>query len=314
MAITNDLISATAELQGLTEAQRNAIITLSQNDENSVIGTRIGEIYRQMDATIASATGIERNGDEKTYNYLERATKGIKEKADSVTGLSAQIATLTKEKNRLEKVISEGGGDEEIKKDLAQAKKDLVAVTKQFTDLKGEYDKAKADHATELFNLQINGEFAKATASVKFKADLPQTVTNVILEQAIAKVKGMHPEYIDDGKGGKVLAFKGEGGEILRNADNMLNPYTASELINKELKAMGVLAEGSQTQGGGTKPITTTTTNGTIDISGARTRVEAQEVIEKGLMAQGLTKGSMEYQTALDKAWTDNKVSDLPMQ
>lgn len=317
MALTQQILAATAELSGLTEAQINAIITLSQNDENSVLGTRIGEIYRQMDATIASATGVQRNGDEKTYNYLERATKEIAEKAKGVDGLNSQIAALTKEKARLEKVIAEGTGDAETKKALAQAQKDLAAVTKQFTDLHTEYETAKANHATELFNVKIENELSVATANIKFKPELPQSVTGVILNQAIAKIKGMNPEYIDNGNGGKVLAFKDGNGAIMRNPDNMLNPYTATDLIAKELKTMGVLDEGKPKPGGGTEPPKggrggNGGNGGIIDVSGARNRVEAYDAISNALMQQGMTVGSAEFDAAMTQAWKDNNVSSLP--
>lgn len=315
MALTRELLTANAELSGLTDAQINAITTLSQNDENSVIGSRIGEIYRNMDATIATATGIQRNGDEKTYDYLARATKDIAEKAKGVEALNTQIASLTKEKARLEKVIADGTGDAETKKALAQAQKDLAAVTKQFTDLKAEFDTAKDNHAKELFGVKIDNELSIATANVKFKPELPQSVTGVILNQAIEKVKGMHPEYIDDGKGGKTLAFKDNNGAIMRNPDNMLNPYTANDLITKELKTMGVLAEGTPKPGGGTKP------NGgggggntTIDVSGCKTRVEAYDVISNTLMTKGLTVGSAEFENEMSQAWKDNNIASLPEQ
>ena len=75
MALVRDTILANEVLAGLTDEQINAIETLSRNDEDVVIGARFGEVYRQMDSTIEKATGIKRNGDEKTYNYLERAAK-----------------------------------------------------------------------------------------------------------------------------------------------------------------------------------------------------------------------------------------------
>lgn len=314
MALTREILTANAVLSGLTDEQINAITTLSQNDENTVIGQRIGEIYRQMDATIATATGIQRNGDEKTYNYLERATAELAEKAKGVDGLNRQITDLTKEKTRLEKVIADGAGDAETRKALEQTRKDLAAVTKQFTELKTEYDSAKQQHATELFNVKIDQEIGVATAAIKFKDGFPSSVTGVLLNQAIEKVKGMNPEYIDDGKGGKVLAFKDENGAIMRNPENQLNPYTANDLITKELKGMGVLHEGRQQTGGGTQQPGGGNggSGGTIDISGARTRVEAYDAIAASLMAQGLINGSAEFDKAMSQAWKDNNVASLP--
>lgn len=79
---------------------------------------------------------------------------------------------------------------------------------------------------------------------------------------------------------------------------------------------MGVLDEGRKATGGGTNPPAGGTGgNGggsTIDVSGAKTRVEANEAITTGLLAQGLTVGSDEFQSAMTQAWTDNNVAQLP--
>lgn len=295
--LTREIIAANAALAGLTEDQINTIVTLSQNDENAVIGARIGEIYRQMDTTIAEATGVARNGDEKTYLYLARATKSLKEQADSVTGLK--------------KIIADGEGNAETAKQLDQARKDLTAVKKQYNDLKAEFDTAKDNHAKELFNVRIENVLSGATAGLKFKAELPKSVTDIIVSNAIAKIKGMNPEYIDDGKGGKILAFKDETGAIMRNPENQLNPYNATELIARELKTMGVLDEGRKQEGTGGKG-KNGGNGGTLDISSARTRIEAGEIIAQQLMAQGLTRGSEEFDKAYTDAYRDNNVNSLP--
>lgn len=317
MALTQELIQANAATAGLTTEQINAIVTMSQNDENAVIAKKTGEIYGGLDNDIFSASGIEKNGTEKTYDYAKRAIGEIKAKADAAGELTTQIASLTKEKARLEKVIADGGADAETKKQLAQAQKDLAAVTKSFTDLKTEFDTAKDNHAKEIFGLRLDGELDKSVSGLKFKAGLPDAVTSVILANAKTKVKGMTPEYIDDGKGGKTLAFKDASGAIIRNPNNQLNPYTASELIEKELREMGVLETGKQTQGAGSQGGNGGNgggASGVIDLSGARTQVEADEAITKALLAQGLTIGSDAFQTAKNKAWVDNNVKALPIQ
>ena len=103
--ITNEMLAADAALSGLTDEQRNAIVTMSRNDEEVVIGNRFREVYNQLDATIAKETGIARNGDEKTYLYLERAAKALAAKANSVEGLNTKIAELTKERDKLQKAL-----------------------------------------------------------------------------------------------------------------------------------------------------------------------------------------------------------------
>lgn len=315
MALTRELITANAALSGLTDEQISAITTLSQNDENTVIGQRIGEVYREIDTRIASATGISRNGDEKTYLYVERAAKALKEQAVGVSDLKKQVGDLTKEKTRLEKAISDGSTDAETKKALTQAQKDLAAITNQYNDLKGEYDTAKANYEKELFGVRVENALGIATSDVKFKSELPASVTGVLLSQATEKIKGMNPEYIDDGKGGKVLVFKDETGAIMRNPENQLNPYTPSELLQRELKALGVLDEGRKQHGGGTNPPVGASGVGSgasIDVSGVKTRVEAYDAIAANLMAQGMTVGTEQFDNAMSTSWKDNNISSLP--
>ena len=313
--ITNEMLAADAALSGLTDEQRTAIVTMSKNDEEVVIGNRFREVYNQLDATIAKETGIARNGDEKTYLYLERAAKTLAAKANSVDGLNSKINDLTKEREKLQKALEEGG-DESVKKQLAQANKDLTAIRQQYDTLKGDYDKMKTDHANELLGIQIDNVLAGAKAGLKYKPEFPQAAVDTLLAQAEAKVKGMSPEFIDDGKGGKRLVFKGENGEIARNPENHLEPFTADELLKKELRAMGILDEGRKATGTSTTTTTTTTSSSAVpvDVSMAKTQNEAEQIIHNQLNAQGLTRGSKAYQEAMTAAWKDNNISSLPIQ
>lgn len=314
MALTTELINGNAVLNALTDEQKAIIIEMSRNDEASVIGQKTGEIYGGLDADILAASGIAKNGTEKTYDYAKRVIGEIKEKAGKLDESLKQIDALSAEKARLEKVIADGGADAETKRQLTQAQTDLASVTKSFTDLKAQYDEQKEKHVKELFGIKLDSEFSRATSGLKFRADIPQNVTDVIVSQAIAKVKGMYPEYIDDGKGGKILAFKdAENGAIMRNPEKNLNPYTASELVEKELKTMGVLESGRKQNGAGTKP-QGGNGSGSIDIAGARTQEEAYEAIASSLMAQGMTIGSNEFETAMSKAWAANNVKSLPLR
>ena len=314
MALTAELINGNAILNALTDEQKAIIIEMSRNDEASVIGQKTGEIYGGLDADILAASGIAKNGTEKTYDYAKRVIGEIKEKAGKLDESLKQIDELSAEKARLEKVIADGGADAETKRQLTQAQTDLASVTKSFTELKAQYDEQKENHVKELFGIKLDSEFSRATSGLKFRADIPQNVTDVIVSQAIAKVKGMYPEYIDDGKGGKILAFKdAENGAIMRNPEKNLNPYTASELVEKELKTMGVLESGRKQGGAGTKP-QGGNGSGSIDIAGARTQDEAYEAIASSLMAQGMTIGSNEFETAMSKAWAANNVKSLPLR
>lgn len=310
--LTREILVANAALAGLTDEQIAAITTLSANDENSVVAKKTGEIYGGLDADILAASGIAKNGTEKTFDYAKRVVAEFKTKAESASALQTQIDSLTKEKARLEKAIADGASDAETAKALKQAKADLTAVTTQFNDLKKKYDEAEKKFQTELFGVRIEGALQAATAGLKFKPGLPESATKVLLAQAIDKIKGMNPEYIDDGK---IIAFKDESGAIMRNPNNQLNPYTPGDLLAKELDTMGILDKGRQAGGGGTVPPGGGSGGGsgtTIDVTGAKTRVEAYEAIAANLMAQGLTAGSEKFDAAMKQAWQDNNIAALP--
>ena len=318
MALTTELLNANAALSGLTDDQKNAIVEMSANDENTVIAKKTGEIYGGLDADILTASGIAKNGAERTFDYAKRVIGEIKGQAGNAAQLQTQISDLTKEKARLEKVIAEGGADVETKKALAQGKADLANVTKEFTDLKTKYDNAEAEHTKALFMTKLDSEFAKATAGIKFKADIPATVHSVLLSQALEKLKGMNPSFEDDGNGGKMLVFKNADGSIMKDAANNLRPFTASELVARELKTLGVLDEGRQQTGAGSQGGQGGTGggNGIFDISGARTQDEVTEMITKQLLSQGLINGSKAFEDAKNKIWKDNidVIKKLPIR
>lgn len=313
MALTVEVLKANSVLAGLSDEQLAAITTLSANDENSVIAQKTGKIYGDLDADILSVTGIAKNGTEKTYDYAKRVLGEFKTKAESAVQLQSTIDTLTKEKSRLEKAIQDGASDAETAKALKQAKADLAAITGQYNELNTKFQNAEQNHQKELFGIRVESTLQAATANLKFKPELPGSVTKVLLGQATEKIKNMHPELIDDGKGGQIIAFKDENGAIMRNPNNQLNPFTADELIQRELDMMGVLDKGRQQAGTGTQPPSGVAGSGTvISIAGAKTRTEAYDMIASSLMTQGLTNGSAEFQTAMDQAWKDNNISSLP--
>lgn len=318
MALTIELLNANAALSGMTDEQKSAIVEMSKNDETAVIGQKTGEIYGGLDADILAASGIAKNGTEKTYDYAKRVIGEIKGQAGNVAELQTKVSELEKEKTRLEGVIAKGGADAETKRQLEKANADLANVTSEYAALKTKFDNAESEHQKALFGMKLDNEFAKAIAGIKFKADLPASVTSVLLNQAIAKVKGMNPEFIDDGNGGKMLAFNDENKTTMRNPDNNLRPYTAAELVARELKTMGVIDDGRKQTGAGTQGGNAGggSGSGTVDISGARTQDEAHEIIAKQLMSQGKINGSKEFSDAMAEAWKANKdaIKALPIR
>ena len=295
--LTQELLKANEVLKGLTDEQYAAIAKLSENDENTVIGKRFSETYQKLDSTIEASTGVKRNGDEKTYNYLERAAKQLRERADKVEGLNKEITTL--------KMQLAGQGGEE----LAAVKKDLESAKKKYAELQVNYQNEQSKHAGELLGLRIDAEIAAAESGIKLKAGLPKAVADMVLAQAAAKLKGYNPEF-KDGK----ISYRDAEGTVLSNPENQLNPYSTAELFRKELKSLDVLEDVQRTSGGGTGAGTGANAGAGTGALAARTQVEAMDVIGKQLMQKGLINGSSEYQSEMNKMWQEYGVSKLPVQ
>ena len=309
--ITKEILLANAPLSALTDEQVAAILALNQNDLDAEISKKFGEVYRQLDASIKSSTGIDRDGDEKTYKYLERAVAKMKSTLGDTSELQSKVDSLAAEKQRLEAALAKSGS-EESQRLLSQAKAELENTKAEFNKLQKKMLDKDKEHQKELLDLRVSGEVNQAAANLQFKREIPESAAKVLLDQAKSRVMGMSPDYIDDGNGGKRLVFRGEDGAIKNNPNNQLNPYTTGELLTELLS--DVIAPARNLRGAGSQqPPVKGGASGTVDVSSARTRVEANELITKSLMAQGLVAGSDEFQEKMDQAWKDNNVSALPL-
>lgn len=308
--LTKEILLANSTLAGLSAEQLEAIATLSQNDEAAVIAKKTSEIYGGLDADILVASGVGKSGGEKTYDYAKRVIGTLKKSVDGAKGNADKIAALEAEKAKLQAELEKGAG-EELQKQLNQTQTDLKSVMEKYNTLKANYDKAQSDFAAKLLNTRLDADLAGAAKGLKIKSGIPSAAAEILMKQAFAKLKASRPEYIDNADGTQSLIFKDADGAVMRNPNNTLNPYTAAELLRKELGEMGVL-ENRQGKGTGTSTDPNPTPAGVIDISGAKNQREAYEIIDKALTAQGKVAGSRAYQDAMDAAWKENNIVTLP--
>ena len=110
--LTKEILLANSTLAGLSAEQLEAIATLSQNDEAAVIAKKTSDIYGGLDADILVASGVEKNGGEKTYDYAKRVIGTLKKSVDGAKGNAEKIAALEAEKAKLQAELEKGGGEE----------------------------------------------------------------------------------------------------------------------------------------------------------------------------------------------------------
>jgi hypothetical protein len=315
--ITIDMLNQNAALSALTDAQKAAIAELSKNDEATVIGTKIGALHGQYDADILGISGIAKNAGEKSYDYAKRVLNDYKTKLDGTKTLSAQLEAQKKKVTELETKLAAGGSDEALKQQLKDAKHQVVQLQTQLTAKGEELDNAKKEYEAKEKNMQVSFAFTNATAGIKFKAGIAESVQKILLSAAKDEIlaKGT-PDFIDDGRGNKKFVLRDENGNTLNNPKNNLNPYTLDELI-METSLKDVIDTGKHQPGGGTKP--TGGSGGTggshvLDLSGIKTQIEADKAIENYLLSTGLTRDNAEFGNKVLEIRNENNVSELPIR
>lgn len=310
MALTQAVLRANASLAALSDEQVSAIVELSKNDENTVIGARIGELHGQYDKDVLEVTGISKEQGEKSYDYVKRVLSTYKQKSEGTETLNKKISDLQTEIEGYKKTIAEGKGSEAISQQLKDAQK-------QLSDLKNLYDTDKKKWEENYISLNsqyqqslINGEFDKALQGMKFKSIYPESVQKTLIESAKRTILSTSKADWVEEDGVKKLVFRDSAGNIMTNPENKLNPFTPGELLKRELKDVidtGRNQQGTGTHAGGSGG------SATLDLTGVKTQTEADEVISAHLMSQGYTRGSKEFTDESLKLRKENGVDKLPV-
>jgi len=300
-----EVIAADPILKDLSDAQKQSVA--------SILGARIGEIYRDFDTTIKNATGIDRNGAEKTYDYMERAGKSLKQQLEELTtkatGYEGEITSLKEQ-------IAKGAGDEGLKQQITQLQSDNSNLKQSYTQLKQQYDEQQTQHKAELFNMRVSGELQAAFDRISVKKDANPAVVDMVKANAKAAIMGMNPTYYADAQGKETLIFRDPQGATMNNPDNSMNPFTAEELLRREMDKYGILATAGKggAGGGGGKGGNPNPNLDFIDLSGVRSQDEAVGIIDNFLRGKGYQVGSYEYQQKMTEYFKENKILELPLQ
>lgn len=300
-------------LSALTQEQLNAIAEMSHNDEDAVIGARIGALHGQYDTDIFGITGIAKNQGEKSYDYAKRVLNDYKQKIASTATLQAQLANAKTEVEGLKQKIAEGNVDEQVKQQLKDAKALAAQLQDQLTKQTAELAKQKNDYEAQIKGIHVDSAFAEAISGLKFKPGITDGIKDVLIKAAKADVlaKGT-PDFVEQ-NGEKVLVFRDGNGNLLNNPANNLKPFTALELI-MQTSIKDVIDQGTQQRGGGTGPKPGQQQLGILDLSGVKTQIEADEVIVNHLLGLGLTRDSAEFAEKSMQLRQENNVNQLPLR
>lgn len=307
MALTQELLQADASLSGLPEEQISAIVTLSTNDENTVIGSRIGELHGRYDTDILEASGVAKNQGEKSYDYVKRVIADLVKSGGSATELNNQITSLKTEIEGYKETIAKGKGSEVIAQQLKDAQDRMAQIQSAYDADKDKWGKERTDYEDHIKGTRLEYAVADATKGLKFKAGYPESVQNTLLTAAKNSILAKFTPEFQENK----LVFRDSEGKIATNQANRLEPFTLAELMKVELK--DVLDAGRKVPGAGTSPDDTDNLE-ILDLSAANTQVKADDIISKHLLAKGLTRGSREFSEEQTKMRKENGVDKLPLR
>lgn len=314
--LTIEMLRQSVALAGLSEDQLTAIAEMSKNDENAVIGTRIGALHGQYDTDIFGITGIKKKDGEKSYDYAKRVLGEYKAKADSVKSIQAELNGAKAQVVELQDKIERGAGDETLGQQLKDSKAQVAQLQAQLKTKETEFATKQSEFDAAIKSTHVDYAFQAAISGLKFKTGITEPIQKTLLGAAKAEIlaKGT-PDFIDDGQGGKKLVLRGADGNILNNPKNNLNPYTVQELI-METSLKDVIDTGRQQTGGGTSGAGTggAGAGGTLDLSGVKSQVEADRAIEAHLLSNGLTRDSQEFADKSLQLRTENNVAELPIR
>lgn len=314
--LTIEMLRQNPVLAPLSDTVLQAIATMSQNDENTVIGTKLGAMYGQYDSDILGITGIAKNNGEKSSDYAKRVLTQYKSSVTEVNTVKKELETSKQKIKDLEEKVAAGSADDAIKQQLKDAKTQVSQLQSQLQAKEADILKVKTEYETKLKNTKIDFAFNQAASNIKFKDTVPESIKSILLASAKAEImaKGT-PDFIDDEKGNSVFVLRDKDGNILNNVKNNLNPYTIAELLN-ESSLKDVIASDIKFTGSGTKPIDATkpTVASDIDLSSVKSQIEADTAIENYLLSKGYTRDSMEFSEQSLKLREENNVSSLPIR
>jgi len=303
--LTKEVLNQQEVLTTLSEEQVAAITTLSKNDEDIVIGERIGRLHGDYDRDVLMVSGVVKNQGEKTYDYVKRVIGGLKTKAESAGTYETKLAEVQSEVETYKQKLADGKGSEVVAQQLTDAKARMTQMEKQHQAEKESLLSEKNKAIEDAKNFRINAEFDRELSKMKFKSAYPETVQKMLIDKAKEQIlTELKPEFGDTG-----LVFRDASGVIANNPQNALNPYTAGELLKAKLN--DALEAEHRQNGTGTSA---QNDRAVFDLGGATSQVAADEQICDYLMKKGLLRGTREFADEQTKIRKENGVEKLPLR
>jgi hypothetical protein len=312
---TPELIRENEVLKSLSDDQITGIVTLGNNLVSDRLGKKTGETYKMVEKDVYEASGLEQLPGEKYHQYLKRAIIESKKAGD--TELTAQLQALKTENEQLKK-NKIGEADEVVKSKLSEYETKLKDKDSEVGTYKTKLAKKEAELLEEKqksIQTKVELHLDKAISGFKF-IDIPDVARAATIKDAKAALRAEYnADIVDNGTIAGQLVFRDkETNDIVKNPANGMEPFTEAELLKKHLNP--ILDHGRQQTGSGTKPPASAngSTTGQFYLNGAKSQVEADEMIMQHLIANGVPRHTKDFETQMATIRTDNQVEKLPFK
>ena len=179
--LTIEMLRQNSLLSSLAKEQLDAVVEMSKNDENTVIGTKIGALHGQYDSDILGITGIQKKDGEKSYDYAKRVLADYKTKSEAIKGLEKQVTDLQSK-------IEKNAGDDTLKQQLKDSKAQVSQLQAQLQAKDTELSNKTKEYDKVIKDTHIDYAFRSAISGIKFKAGITEPIQKTLLNAAKAEV------------------------------------------------------------------------------------------------------------------------------
>ena len=291
-----------------TEQGKEVLSNFAKIEVDKAIAEKTAEIYTGIDNDLFEVLGKRKSNDQKTYDFVKGLATELKELKDKGgKGNETRVKELEKEIKELQ---ASGSVNEHWKKihDESVSKWDAE---------RNDYESKIKNSQETILRDKVMFDLEKGLKGLSFIEALPkEAVESMIQVQREKLMKGA--KFVD----GKVIYHDAEGKPIMNKE---YKPSSSNEIWGTELNS--IIKPIEQQAQGGKAPKTSSfgslvkTGKGdtaevklVLDKSKFGTKVEFNTLAEKTLLSQGLTRGSKEFNQAIDGAYKEYEVDNLELR
>jgi hypothetical protein len=263
-------IGANPELAKVFSSLALEVEPIKKEIEPKIIGPVTERHATTTEQAVKELTGIEKQPNEKYYDYMRRAMGEVnKTKAQ----IETELATLKSKSNPSE-----------------QDKAQIELLRTQLKDKDKDLAEKLSAKDKQLNELTINSDLNEGLRGIAFKKDLPESLVKLAVNEAKRKLIAS-AKIQEDGK----ITYVDKDGNVIQNQTEY-RPKTSGELLLEELK--DIIDPGRQQDGAGSKEPAAgqkKDEKGRVVITALPATVKSQVGLTEFILKAGYTDGSKEF-------------------